>query len=345
MIARGLTLLPSMCALRYQNLHSLLPSCDGLISKHRTWRSLGNHHDILIPFSHSTIQVEVGKVQSLLVPLPISHRNVTGFFCNLGFTTYLSMEHDVEFPPSQYWTCALSMTVLFTAILCSTLLILSMTFDRFYSIIRPHKAASFNTVKRAKITIVCIIIFSIIYNIPHLVVSVNENRQCLPYGKAMEKSYGQMYYWLSFVVNFALPFVLLLSMNTVIIHKIRKRTTSTPQVNTGTKTQERQVFLILLLVTFGFLILTTPAYIFFLYVMFVNFFATPRMFAGYYLFYNVAQKMQFSNYGINFFLYVMSGSKFRIDLNKLFECNAQPIRNSSSNSTEAISVIARKTRI
>ena len=159
----------------------------------------------------------------------------------------------MEFPPSQYWTCALSMTVLFIAILCSTLLILSMTFDRFYSIIRPHKAASFNTVKRAKITIVSIVTFSMFYNIPHLFVSDSENRQCLPYGKAMEKSYGQIYYWLSFAVNFALPFVLLLFMNTVIIHKIRKRTTSTLQGSTGTK-KERQVFLILLLVTFGFLI-------------------------------------------------------------------------------------------
>ena len=112
--------------------------------------------------------------------------------------------------------------------------------------------------------------------------------------------------------------------------------------NTGTKIQERQVFLILLFVTFGFLILTTPAYIFFLYVMFVNFLATPRMFAGYYLFYNVAQKMQFTNYGINFFLYVMSGSKFRTDLIKLFECNAPPHTNSFSNSTKDISVITRK---
>ena len=33
-----------------------------------------------------------------------------------------------------------------------------MTFERFYSIIRPHKAASFNTVKRTKITILIIVI-------------------------------------------------------------------------------------------------------------------------------------------------------------------------------------------
>ena len=107
-----------------------------------------------------------------------------------GLCTYLTMVHDVHIPPNQYWYCTLAITILFSSTLCSTLLILSMTFDRFYSIIMPHKAASFNTVKRARITILCIIIFSIMYNIPHLFISSNENWQCLPYGTAMVRLMG-----------------------------------------------------------------------------------------------------------------------------------------------------------
>ena len=191
----------------------------------------------------------------------------------------------------------------------------------------PHKAASFNTVKRAKITILCIILFSIMYNIPHLFVSSNENWQCLPYGTAMGKTYGEFYYWLSFVINYALPFVLLLVMNSVIIHKLHirskatKKTIITDSVEgkfSKSKNSEKQVFAILLLVTFGFLILTTPGYLLFLFIMLVNFFASPRIFAGYYLFYNVAQKLHYTNHGINFFFYVISGRKFRTDLIKLF---------------------------
>ena len=185
-------------------------------------------------------------------------------------------------PPGPFWYCTVSMTVLFSAFLCSTLFIMSMTFDRFYSVIRPHKDASFNTVKRAKFSIYSIIICSMLYNIPHLFISNNNNWECLPYGRAMGKPYGQFYYWLSFVVNFALPFVLLLSMNSVIIHKIRIRPiTATTNQNSQTvgklpnfkpKTSESQMFAILLLVTFGFLILTTPGYIFFLCVMTFDFF-------------------------------------------------------------------------
>ena len=263
-----------------------------------------------------------------------------------GLCTYLTMVHEINIPPSQYWYCTLAITILFSSFLCSTLLIVSMTFDRFYSIIRPHKAASFNTVKRAKITISCIVLFSIMYNLPHLFISSNENWQCLPYGTAMGKTYGEFYYWLSFIINYVLPFVLLLVMNSVIIDKLRTRSKATniKTVSDGTggkfsksKNSEKQVFAILLLVTFGFLILTTPGYMLFLFIMLVNFFGSPRIFAGYYLFYNVAQKLHYTNHGINFFLYVISGRKFRTDLIRLFI-------NKDKSSEVALSQIAELTQ-
>ena len=56
---------------------------------------------------------------------------------------------------------------------------------------------------------------------------------------------------------------------------------------------------------------------------------TPRMFAGYYLFYHVSQKMLLTNNGINFFLYITSGQKFRTDLLKLFQCKRDNVDNIS----------------
>ena len=104
--------------------------------------------------------------------------------------------------------------------MCSTLLILNMTFERFYSIIRPHKAASFNTVKRAKVTIVCIIVFSISYNIPHFYITRQISKRCIPYGNRAH-GWGQIYYWLSLTTRFFLPFGLLLIMNSFIILSLR----------------------------------------------------------------------------------------------------------------------------
>ena len=85
-----------------------------------------------------------------------------------------------------------------------------MTFEHFYSMARPHKAASFNTVKRARVKIVCILTMSTLFNIPHLYITAQEGRSCIPFGNAIDTVIGQFYHWISLVVNFALPFVSLL---------------------------------------------------------------------------------------------------------------------------------------
>ena len=253
----------------------------------------------------------------------------------LGFLSYRAVVHGTNIPPSRYHHCIVANALVFSSILCSNLLILTMTFERFYSIIRPHKAASFNTLKRAKIIIISIVILTVCFNIPHLFISSVNGRQCLPFGAAMGKPYGEFYYWLSFVINYAFPFVLLLTMNSVIIHKIRNRSNFMTKHSgnegqgqsesktkvTKMKTSDKQVYAILLLVTFGFLILTTPGYLLFLFIMLVDFRTSPKMFAGYHLFYNIAQQLHFTNHGINFFFYVISGQKFRTDLLKLLCCN------------------------
>ena len=178
----------------------------------------------------------------------------------------------MDFPPNQQWFCAIGTSVLWSSTLCSTLFILSMTFDRLYSIIRPHKAASFNTVKRAKITIVCIITFSVLFNIPYLFTISHEGRVCIPLLQGTLKIF---YYWLCYVVQFIIPFVSLLTMNSIIINKLRMRKYIALNQGQGQgqsegqklTSSEKQIFAILLLVAFSFFILVTPLYAFNLYSM------------------------------------------------------------------------------
>ena len=236
-------------------------------------------------------------------------------------------------PPNPLWNCKIGSLSLFTCTLWSTLLILSMTFERFYSIIRPHKAASYNTIKRAKITIMCIATFGVSFNVPHIFLSINNGVRCTPYPPSAP--YVDVYYWLSFVLSFIFPFVSLLSMNSVIIHTLRKRSVGKLTRSQGyhqsegqnheakLRSTDKQIFTTLLLVTFGLLVLTTPVYSGMLYVQVFGYGETPRQFAGYYLFYHIAQKTYYTNNGINFFFYVLSGQKFRNDLMKLFKCKRE----------------------
>ena len=273
----------------------------------------------------------------------------------LGFITYLSMEHDVRMPPDGSTYCKILNTTFFTATMCSTLLILNMTFDRFYSIIRPHKAASFNTVKRARLTIICVILFGLIYNIPHAFFTANNGEQCVPFGKAMAFGYGQFYYWLSFVLNFAFPFISLLIMNVFIIQTIRNRFSIPNVVEEGqgqsqgkssrSKSTTTQIYIILLLVTFSFLVLTTPGYVILLYIMRVDYDKSPKTFAEFYFLDNIGQKTYYTNCGINFFLYVLSGKKFRTDLMNLFHCNKDARKEASlpDSSTKLYSIDSKST--
>ena len=188
-----------------------------------------------------------------------------------------------------------------------------------------------------------IFIFSILFNISHLFITIPEGRSCVPFGNAIQTTVGQFYYWISLIINFAVPFVLLLVMNCFIIHTIHKwsvlnlmRSESQGQSEGQTsqiKSSEMQMFVILLLVTFGFLILTTPAYALFIYI---TFYKSAYAHARFTLFYSIGQKTYYTNYAINFFFYVISGKKFRSDLLKLFRKEKQiniPMSNvSDSNS-------------
>ncbi len=185
---------------------------------------------------------------------------------------------------NSYLYCAIAVPAFFAASLCGALLIMGMTFARFYSIIQPFKAASFNTTHRAKIAISFIYMISWIYNIPHIFTSTAQ-KSCLPYSNFKHVSYEfvQIYYWISFILTVCFPFVGMLGMNVIIIHTIRKRYQQNSQnLNEGQlKHSDKQVFIILLLVTFSYLALTTPGFLMFLLATYINFDATPKLFADF----------------------------------------------------------------
>ena len=91
----------------------------------------------------------------------------------------------VKIELGDFWYCIPWIPIARAASLSSALIIISMTFERFYSIIKPHKSASFNTFKRAKIKIVCILVFSVFYNLPHFFTTTRVEQYCAPFGHSL----------------------------------------------------------------------------------------------------------------------------------------------------------------
>ena len=252
----------------------------------------------------------------------------------------------IHVPENHSWFCFLRPYLYYSGYTSSTFFILSMTFERFYSIIRPHKAASVNTPQKAKITIACAVVFSFSYHFAHLPTARSNGRMCV-------YSPNLVYYWFSIFLRGILPFMLLLVMNSVIIHTLRQRSKlilrrsrdqGQPQgqnesSNTNIKQSERQIYLMLLFVTFTFLICITP---FYTWALLFNFYKSnsPHFFAGLVFLQSVASAAMYANCGINFFLYVISGHKFREDLVNLFSfCkNQKDINSVQSIKTERMTV-------
>ena len=161
----------------------------------------------------------------------------------------------------------------------------------------------------------------------------------------------KVYSWLSFVLNAVIPFTLLIHMNYVIVKTVRnsrkmfRSEVGTAGMETRQKTMksaESQLTTMLLLVTTLFLTLLHPTYVRFIYTAFVSS-NTPSKYADSLLISEVSYKLYVTNSGINFFLYCVSGQKFRNDLSEIFCCIRRADFSSKESRTDqnTLSTIAR----
>ena len=240
----------------------------------------------------------------------------------------------------------------------STFQILVMTIDKYIAIKWPHKAATNSTAKKAKIIVVVVFCCAVIYNIPNLFASKLIRVLC--YGYTAGGFITKVYSWFSFVLNGIIPFGLLIYMNFVIIKTIRRSrkmflnndtTTGTKHIQTVSaglelrqstmKNAENQLTIMLLLVTTLFLILLLPTNVRFVYLTFVKP-DTPSKYALSTFLMQITYKLYTTNSGINFFLYCISGQKFRNDLKEIlcFSRNSQTLKRMSQRSLTDITSVA-----
>ena len=146
-----------------------------------------------------------------------------------------------------------------------------------------------------------------------------------------ESKFNQIYSWISIVLNSIVPFSVLLTLNCLIIQTVKNRGNflqkDEPKLNTeqsansDEKLRERQLIIMLLMVTFALLLLTMPQYIRYTIYVFVDYKKAHDLHANYILTYNLTSKLLFTNHAVNFYMYCLGGSKFRHDLRRVFVCN------------------------
>ena len=269
--------------------------------------------------------------------------------------------------------CYFSAFVLYSCSICSMMLICAMTTDRLIAVTKPLQAALYCTRRRARVVSLVIIIFGGVYSIPHFFATqLIDNYRCTSY--AVDTIVVKVYGFVTSLSNSVLPFMVLMTMNSLIIRaalsrnkdlqsfkdpetsssarnsintsevtleisaseesgvapvgswKVSKRRAKTigstsggehRKPNSGLTDQERQLIVMLLCVSFVFLILTLPIYIRQMAYQFIDETTSPDAYARYIFVYYFTQGLYFTNSSVNFYLYCLTGSKFRKDLKSL----------------------------
>ena len=221
----------------------------------------------------------------------------------------------------ELWGCKIAAYLVNFCLQSSAYQVVVMAIDKYVAIKWPHRAVTYSTPKRAKMIIFIVFLCAVIYNSPHLLLASFLGGLCLSY--AVGGTVAEVFSWTSFIVNGIIPFSLLIHMNYVIVQTIRKswkmfrsNANATNKRESKMKNAENQLTIMLLLISTLFLILLLPTFIRFIYFSLVER-NTPSKYASSVLFFQITYKLYTTNNGINFFLYCISGKKFRDDLKEM----------------------------
>ena len=247
--------------------------------------------------------------------------------------------------------CPAMWTFMAANILSGTYIVMAMTFDRLVAVRWPLKAVTWCSMKRAKVTSAIIILSCYVFRLPYILwTDTVPPAKCAAF-QGEQSKIELVYYYVNLLVGCYIPFCFLLACNVTIIITLNRRgkyfekdrgsdssniatsqqtleniTTTTarstgttmrkPEVSTTDKQQKSQLSLsiMLLMVSFTFLLFTSPLYIFYLIYAFRSYLDSPETYAIFNLamvnVYNIFQL----NHCVNFYLYCLSGTKFRRDL-------------------------------
>ena len=177
--------------------------------------------------------------------------------------------------------------------------------------------------------------------------------------------------WIYLLTNAVIPFTIILVFNLRIINQVHLRSrrlalrtvslgglqdvesmnsamsdgcafenheSSTSSRERMTSSRDAQLTVTLLLVTMALLVLALPLYVHYVTFMFLDRYQTPLSLARFSFSYNFTNNLYYTSSAINFFLYCLSGSKFRQDLkNMLGECFSRATRYDNSVADQELS--------
>ena len=244
--------------------------------------------------------------------------------------------------------CKIVLFVFYSSIHGSVSILVTMTAERFIVVWFPFQA---KTICKKKNCIIAIVLVSVV------ILSINSHnlftRQLIHIGNGtsvclesniakIDMPHGHFHVyvwpWIDATIYSFFPIISIFTLNTLIIGKIKSADKMTGKNTKESKSQSDQITKTLLIVSFAFLILTSPIGIMLLVEKSWQFQDDPYQYAVWRVLRSIAGLMECMNHSINFFLYCLGGERFRRAVARLFcSCRASPETSSQQTGLSTIS--------
>lgn len=240
-----------------------------------------------------------------------------------AFKSWLRTVSGFELSHINAFGCKLTMFLVHFSIQFSAWLIVAVTIERFLAVWFPLKANAMCSISRAKFITFMIAVIFILINVhifwtAQLLVTRQSldgsNYICAAY--AYENFVCKIFPWVNLVLYSFLPCLILIVLNVLIIICLLK-TKHVPSTMTKDDNQlrnsHRKLAMTLIFVSFTWIVTTTPRPLFGLFATkpkSLEEVATALMWRV------ICYQLMYINHAVNFFLYCLSGEKFRIQFKK-----------------------------
>ena len=248
----------------------------------------------------------------------------TGALYFSGFKTWLRLITNFELLHTSNAGCKCLMFVFLVSLHMSAWLVVAISADRFTAVWFPLRSLTVCNVRRAQIVSIIGFIIISMYNAHvfwtmHLLLKRNGHYSCSPL--PTDRFMMDYYPWIKLTTYSCLPFVLVLILNVCICIKIipgfrqkSMRAGGESQAVHTTAHKDGKVTTMLVIVSLSWLILTGP---FTLWSFVATQTRDPEEKAKDFLAKTICFLLMYVNHGINFYLYCVTGKKFRKELKEM----------------------------
>lgn len=222
----------------------------------------------------------------------------------------------------QYWSFSFAVWIL-----------VIMTIDRVIVVQNPLKAHLYATRRRAALSLFIVSLICAGINIHFFFTTTYDERLVCTAKREYLEFYRYVWSWVDATVYSFLPFVSLLVLNTLIIISLKRanerKRRLTHEFNTRRRNEQNntvnphKLTIMLLSITCAFIVLTAPAMV--IHIIREKgepFFDLnkPKDMAKYILTRQISRILLYLNHSVNFFLYCITGAKFRRELFLMIRC-------------------------